>query len=85
MPEQPLQTFEQKLARVEQIVKDLEGGNVDLARATQLFKEGKTLIRECDALLKNAETTIKEVDRALEEQSTTPFASNEDLENEIPF
>ncbi len=83
MAEQPSQTFEQKLARIEQIVKDLEGGDTDLARATQLFKEGKTLIRECDALLKNAEATIKEVDRVVEAQQTT--ASSADHENEIPF
>lgn len=57
---EPLQTFEQKLARIEQIVKELEGANTDLARATLLFKEGKVLIRECDELLKSAEASIKE-------------------------
>ena len=59
MSEQPLQTFEQKLARIDAIVKELETGTVDLARATQLFKEGKTLVQECDALLKGAEEQLK--------------------------
>ncbi len=60
----PLQTFEEKLARIEQIVKELEGGSADLARATDLFKEGKRLITECDVLLKTAEQSIKDADRS---------------------
>ena len=54
------QTFEQKLARIEAIVKELETG-VELQRATELFKEGKTLSRECEALLKSAQ---EEIDKA---------------------
>ena len=60
MSDQPLQTFEQKLARIDAIVKELESESVDLARATMLFKEGKTLVRECDALLKGAEEQVKQ-------------------------
>ncbi|MGH7737453.1 MAG: exodeoxyribonuclease VII small subunit [Candidatus Tyrphobacter sp.] len=63
MPE-PLQTFEQKLVRIDQIVKELEGAGTDLARVTQLFNEGKTLVRECDELLKSAEQSLKESERA---------------------
>lgn len=66
MPEQPLQTFEQKLARIEHIVRELEGGTTELARATELFKEGKTLVSECDTLLKGAEAQIDELDRSLD-------------------
>jgi exodeoxyribonuclease VII small subunit len=80
MPE-PLQTFEQRLARIEQIVKELEGAGTDLARATLLFKEGKALIRECDQLLKTAEASIKEADRADERSSSAAPAE----EGDIPF
>lgn len=52
------QTFEAKLDRIEIIVKELEGGSVDLQRATELFKEGKALARECEALLKVAQEQI---------------------------
>ena len=55
-------TFEQKLARIDEIVKELESGSVELARATELFKEGKTLARECEALLKGAQ---EQVDKAM--------------------
>ena len=51
-------TFEQKLARIDAIVKELESGSAELARATELFKEGKTLAAECEALLKSAQDQI---------------------------
>lgn len=54
------QNFEQKLARIDEIVKELEGGTVELQRATELFKEGKVLARECEALLKRAQEQIDE-------------------------
>ena len=34
-------SFEEKLARIDAIVKELEAGTVDLGRATELFKEGR--------------------------------------------
>ena len=58
MPDVLPQTFEAKLTRIEAIVKELEGGGVDLERITELFKEGKTLARECEALLKGAQDQI---------------------------
>jgi exodeoxyribonuclease VII small subunit len=61
MADAPQVTFEAKLARIDEIVKQLETGSVDLQRATELFKEGKTLARECDALLKTAQ---EQIDRA---------------------
>jgi exodeoxyribonuclease VII small subunit len=51
-------SFEEKLARIDAIVKELEGGTVELGRATELFKEGKTLARDCEALLKTAQEQI---------------------------
>jgi len=54
-------TFEEKLDRIDAIVKELEGGHTDLDRAIALFKEGKALTRECEALLKSAQ---EQIDRA---------------------
>ena len=54
-------TFEEKLDRIDAIVKELEGSRTDLDRAIALFKEGKTLTRECEALLKSAQ---EQIDRA---------------------
>jgi exodeoxyribonuclease VII small subunit len=61
MADVPPATFEAKLARIDEIVKQLETGSVDLQRATELFKEGKSLARECDSLLKTAQ---EQIDRA---------------------
>ncbi|HEV7179820.1 MAG TPA: exodeoxyribonuclease VII small subunit [Candidatus Baltobacteraceae bacterium] len=54
--------FEEKLERIDAIVKELEGGRVELDRAIELFKEGKVLARECEVILRNAQD---QVDRAM--------------------
>ena len=68
--------FEQKIARLEEIVKELEGGNVELDRAVTLFKEGKTISSECEELLKGAQ---EQIDRAMG-QNAQPAD-----DSEIPF
>ena len=50
------------MTRLEAIVKELEGEGVDLARSVELFKEGRTLVKQCEDLLKNAEETLKAAD-----------------------
>jgi exodeoxyribonuclease VII small subunit len=77
-------TFEQKLARIDEIVKELEGGTVELQRATELFKEGKVLARECEALLKSAQTQI---DEAMSEPQSAgrKRATSDELDDQIPF
>jgi exodeoxyribonuclease VII small subunit len=77
-------TFEAKLARIDAIVKELEGGSIELQRATELFKEGKTLARECEALLKDAQTKIDEA--MAEPQARKPAeAKLDELDDQIPF
>ena len=79
-------TFEQKLARIDAIVKDLEGGMVELKRATELFKEGKLLARDCEALLKSAQ---EQIDEAMAEPQSgsddAGAAAAPELEDELPF
>ena len=57
-------SFEQKLERIDAIVKELEGGKVELDRAIELFKEGKVLARECEIILRGAQ---EKVDEAMKE------------------
>jgi len=66
--------FEQKVARLENIVRELESGNVDLDNAVRLFTEGKKLARECELLLKSAQ---EQIDRAMQ--------APPDSDDEIPF
>ena len=62
MDDSPTKTFEEKLARLDQIVKELEGGSAKLQRMTELFREGKRLASECELQLK---TSQEEVDKAM--------------------
>jgi exodeoxyribonuclease VII small subunit len=80
MADQSPGAFEQKIARLEAIVKELENGNVELDRAVQLFKEGKTLSAECETLLKGAQ---EQIDRAMEHAGSAPSAADD--EEDIPF
>ena len=78
MPEGVPKTFEEKLDRIDAIVKELEGG-ADLDRAIALFKEGRTLARECEVLLKNAQ---EQIDQAM---SDSPSPAAKDAGDQIPF
>ena len=52
-------SFEQALARLEQIVKALEGGNVPLEDLMKLFDEGTALVKLCTARLDKAEEKVR--------------------------
>lgn len=52
-------TFEQALARLEQIVKALESGNVPLEDLIKLFDEGTGLVKLCTERLDAAEEKVK--------------------------
>ncbi len=52
-------TFEQALARLEQIVRALEGGNVPLEDLIKLFDEGTSLVKLCTERLDKAEEKVK--------------------------
>lgn len=57
MTEQAM-TFEQALIRLEEIVKQMEKGNISLEESLQLFEEGTALVRQCGAQLDQAELKI---------------------------
>ncbi|HZV80272.1 MAG TPA: exodeoxyribonuclease VII small subunit [Candidatus Binatus sp.] len=53
-------SFEEALARLEAIVAELDDGNLPLARALSLYKEGNVLVKRCRGLLTEAEIEVKE-------------------------
>ena len=55
---QESQTFEQSLARLEEIVKQMERGDVPLEQALSLFEEGTGLVGSCTKLLDEAELKV---------------------------
>ena len=53
------ETFENNLKKLENIVEQLESGEVDLEKSVKLFEEGMQLKKICEEKLKNAEIQIK--------------------------
>ena len=51
--------FEEVLARLEEIVRSLEGGEKSLDDSMKLYEEGVRLIRVCSSELEGAEAKIK--------------------------
>ena len=51
-------SFETSLARLEEIVRKMEKGDVPLEEALKLFEEGTGLIRSCTTLLDEAELKV---------------------------
>ena len=51
--------FEQALARLEEIVRALESGNVPLEDLIKLYDEGSKLVKSCTEKLNAAEEKVK--------------------------
>ena len=55
------QSFEQNMARLEQIVRAMERGDVALEESLKLFQEGMELVRSCGKLLDEAQLQVKKI------------------------
>lgn len=53
--------FEDKLARLEEVVRLIEDQDTPLEKAVELYAEAAKLASECNEILKNAELTLKEI------------------------
>jgi len=54
-------TFEENLEKLEEIVKELENGNVPLDEAISKFNEGMILANDCNETLEKATLTVKKL------------------------
>ena len=52
-------TFEASMARLEQIVRAMERGDVALEESLKLFQEGTELVRNCQKMLDEAQLQVK--------------------------
>lgn len=59
MPEQAPLSFEDGLQQLEAIVKEMEGGDLPLERALELFEKGMKLSETCRKQLEEAETRVE--------------------------
>ena len=59
MAERKKKTFESSLARLEEIVKAMESGDIMLDESLSLYEEGIKLIKFCTKALDDAEQKVK--------------------------
>src|SRR5262245_15088382 len=71
--------FESSLASLEQIVAQLESGELPLERALELFEEGVGLARRCQSQLEEVERKVELLLRERGEIKTLPFDQLKDV------
>ena len=54
-------TFEESLNKLEEIVKELEQGSVDLEKSIEKYTEAMKLAKECDEKLSNATKKVNKI------------------------
>ena len=69
--------YEQAVARLNEIVNDLEKGNLPLADSLTLFEEGTALMKRCTELLDQAEQKVVMLKKGPDgEPVELPFTEN---------
>lgn len=66
-------SFEQGLAELESVVKELEGGDLPLEKALELFEKGVVLSAACRKQLGDAETRVEALVRKGDKIQAEPF------------
>ena len=78
------QSFEASLASLEQIVAQLESGDLPLERALELFEEGVGLAHRCQSQLEEAERKVEMLLRERGEIKVVPFEMSKDAQISKP-
>ncbi|HYM12287.1 MAG TPA: exodeoxyribonuclease VII small subunit [Bryobacterales bacterium] len=68
------ESFEKALERLEQIVKELESGDLPLEKSLELFEKGMALSESCRKQLSAAETRVEILLRKEGKVEAAPFA-----------
>jgi len=67
-------TFEEALAELEVIVRQLEAGDVELEKSIAIYERGAALKAHCDARLKSAELKVEQIVQGTNGPATEPAA-----------
>lgn len=74
----PPKTFEEALAEVQQILAEIEGGEVGLEESLLKYERGKFLIQHCRGVLNNAEKQVELISKSTDEGiQTAPMPETE--------
>jgi exodeoxyribonuclease VII small subunit len=76
MPDEAPLSFEAGLHQLEAIVKEMEGGDLPLERALELFERGMKLSETCRKQLEEAETRVEVLMRRAGEMQPQPFKND---------
>lgn len=68
-------SFEDALKELEEIVRRLEGGDVELEKSIEIYERGAKLKAHCEARLKAAELKIEQIVQGPDGKPTTESAS----------
>jgi exodeoxyribonuclease VII small subunit len=69
--------FDERLARLEAIVQELEGGGLSLERSIERYQEGIALLRTCQSTLQGFQRQVEELTREAQ-GALTPYAGDPD-------
>jgi exodeoxyribonuclease VII small subunit len=67
-------SFEEALAELEVIVRQLETGDVELEKSIAIYERGAALKAHCDARLKSAELKVEQIVQGASGPATEPAA-----------
>lgn len=67
-------SFEEALAELEGIVRQLETGEVDLEKSIAIYERGAALKAHCEARLKSAELKVEQIVQGASGPATEPAA-----------
>lgn len=67
-------TFEEALAELEVIVRQLEAGDVDLEKSIAIYERGAALKAHCETRLKSAELKVEQIVQGTNGPATEPAA-----------
>ncbi len=70
--------LEKALADLEELVEELESGDLPLEKAMKKFEEGIKLTRSCQAALKDAEQKVQVLLKSAGGESLEDFEADED-------
>ena len=69
--------FEQSLARLEELVDEMESGELGLEAMIKHFEEGSKLVETCSKKLNEVEQKIEKLVKKDGAMTTVPFETNE--------
>ena len=65
-------SFEEALAELEGIVRQLEAGDVDLEKSISIYERGAALKAHCESRLKSAELKVEQIVQGASGPATEP-------------